>query len=116
MNPKPLVSIVCPVYNEEHAIPLFYERLTATLAPLLSKYDFELIFTNNGSVDGTLQVIQALRETDPKTQVITLSRNFGYQASVLAGISYSIGDATVVIDVDCEDPPEMLPLFLVSTP
>ena len=116
MNPnhKPLVSIICPVYNEERAIPLFYERLTVAAAPLSDKYDFELIFTNNRSVDRTLDAIQTLREKDRKVQVITLSRNFGYQASVLAGINYSAGDATVVIDVDCEDPPEMLPLFIAK--
>ena len=116
MNPnhKPLVSIICPVYNEERAIPLFYDRLNAVWASLSAKYDFELIFTNNRSVDGTLASIQALREKDLKVQVITLSRNFGYQASVLAGISYSTGEATVVIDVDCEDPPEMLPLFIAK--
>ena len=116
MNPnrKPLVSIICPVYNEERAVPLFYDRLNAAWASLSAKYDFELIFTNNRSVDGTLASIQALREKDLKVQVITLSRNFGYQASVLAGISYSTGEATVVIDVDCEDPPEMLPLFIAK--
>lgn len=114
MNPKPLVSIICPVYNEESAIPVFYKRLKAAVAPLSGKYDFELIFTNNCSVDGTLSAIQALREKDPTVQVITLSRNFGYQASVLAGVNYSTGDATIVIDVDCEDPPEMIPLFIAK--
>lgn len=114
MNPKPLVSIVCPVYNEERAIPLFYDRLKAAVGSLSDKYDFELVFTNNCSVDGTLNVVQALRALDPIVQVITLSRNFGYQASVLAGINYSSGDATIVIDVDCEDPPEMIPLFIAK--
>ena len=114
MNPKPLVSIVCPVYNEEQAIPVFYKRLKAAVAPLSGNYDFELIFTNNRSVDGTLGAIEALRKENPTVQVITLSRNFGYQASVLAGISYSTGDATIVIDVDCEDPPEMIPLFIAK--
>ena len=112
MNRKPLVSIICPVYNEELAIPIFYERLTKTLAPIASRYDFEVIFTNNRSIDGTLAVIQALRQKDHSVQVVTLSRNFGYQASVLAGINYSIGDASIVIDVDCEDPPEMIPQFI----
>lgn len=114
MNQKPLISIVCPVFNEEHAIPAFYERLKAAVTPLSEKYDFELIFTNNRSVDGTLGAIQALRKKDPTVQVITLSRNFGYQASVLAGINYTTGDATIVIDVDCEDPPEMIPLFIAK--
>jgi dolichol-phosphate mannosyltransferase len=114
MARKPLISIVCPVYNEEQAVPLFYERLRKAVASLSHRYDFELIFTNNRSTDGTLAVIKALREKDPSVQVLTLSRNFGYQASVLAGISYSAGDATVVIDVDCEDPPELIPQFIAK--
>jgi glycosyltransferase involved in cell wall biosynthesis len=112
MNCKPLVSIVCPVYNEEQTILLFYDRLNKAVAPLSDSYDFELIFTNNRSTDGTLDVIKELREKDRSVQAITLSRNFGYQASVLAGITYSSGDAIVVIDVDCEDPPEMIPQFV----
>ena len=114
MDSKPLISIVCPVYNEEQAIPIFYGRLKDAIAPLADKYEFELIFTNNRSTDGTLSIIRALRENDPSVQVVTLSRNFGYQASVLAGISYSAGDATIVIDVDCEDPPEMIPGFVAK--
>jgi len=109
MNRKPVVSIICPVYNEEQAIPLFYERLTSAVSPLSERYEFELIFTNNRSTDGTLDIIRALREKDLSVQVLTLSRNFGYQASVLAGITHAAGDAIVVIDVDCEDPPEMIP-------
>ena len=114
MDSKPLISIVCPVYNEEQAIPIFYGRLKDAIAPLADKYEFELIFTNNRSTDGTLSIIRALRENDPSVQVVTLSRNFGYQPSVLAGISYSAGDATIVIDVDCEDPPEMIPGFVAK--
>ncbi len=114
MLSKPVISIVCPVYNEERAVPLFYERLKRTIATFADRYDAELIFTNNASTDGTLRAIEALRANDPTVQVLTLSRNFGYQASVLAGISHSAGDATVVIDVDCEDPPELIPEFIAK--
>jgi dolichol-phosphate mannosyltransferase len=114
MNRKPVISIICPVYNEEQAIPLFYERLTSAVSPLSERYEFELIFTNNRSSDGTLDIIRALREKDPSVQVLTLSRNFGYQASVLAGITHAAGDAIIVIDVDCEDPPEMIPRFIAK--
>ena len=112
MNTTSFVSIVCPVYNEEEAILAFYNRIKSVMAPLSDRYEYELVFTNNCSEDGTLDIISSLRESDKRVQALTLSRNFGYQASVLAGINYSIGDATVVIDVDCEDPPEMLPIFL----
>lgn len=113
-NRKPVVSIICPVYNEEPAILPFYERLTSAVSPLSERYEFELIFTNNRSTDGTLDMIRALREKDPSVQVLTLSRNFGYQASVLAGITHAAGDAIIVIDVDCEDPPEMIPRFIAK--
>jgi glycosyltransferase involved in cell wall biosynthesis len=114
MNRKPVVSIICPVYNEEHAIPLFYERLTRAISPLFERYEFELIFTNNSSTDGTLNTIRAFCEKDSSVQVLTLSRNFGYQASVLAGITHAVGGAIVVIDVDCEDPPELIPQFIAK--
>jgi dolichol-phosphate mannosyltransferase len=112
VNFKPVISIVCPVYNEELAIPLFYERLNDSISSLYDRYTFELIFTNNRSKDGTLGAIQTLRKQDQSIQVLTLSRNFGYQASVLAGITHALGQAIIVIDVDCEDPPELIPLFI----
>jgi dolichol-phosphate mannosyltransferase len=111
---RSLVSIVCPVYNEEQAVPLFYQRLRPIWDALAEHYDFELIFTNNRSSDGTLAVIRALREDDARVQVITLSRNFGYQGSLMSGIKHAKGDALVIIDVDGEDPPEMIPQFVAE--
>src|SRR4051812_31831903 len=111
---RQLISIVCPVFNEEAAVPLFYRRLREALGPLRHAYDFELIFTNNRSTDRTLEVVSGLRQADPTVQVLTFSRNFGYQASVLAGLRHAAGDAMVVIDVDCEDPPEMIPKFVAE--
>lgn len=112
MSERKLISIVCPVHNEEAAVPLFYDRLQAALAPLRDRYDFELLFTNNGSTDGTLAAIMKLRERDPGVQVLTLSRNFGYEASVGTGLRHARGAAIAVIDVDCEDPPELIPEFV----
>jgi dolichol-phosphate mannosyltransferase len=109
---KRLISIVSPVYNESETIPVFYQRLKAALEPLRERYDFELLFTNNASEDGTLEVILQLRREDPSVQVLTFSRNFGYQASVFAGLKNARGTAVVVIDVDCEDPPELIPRFI----
>ncbi|MHB8573028.1 MAG: glycosyltransferase family 2 protein [Candidatus Dormibacteria bacterium] len=111
---RKLVSVVSPVLNEETAIPIFYERLSRAMEPLRDRYDFELVFTNNCSTDRTLDVIQELRARDDRVQVMTFSRNFGYQPSVLAGITQATGDAIVVIDVDCEDPPEMIPVFIAE--
>ena len=106
------VSVICPIHNEEVTIPIFYERFCAVRAPLSKKYEIELIFTNNRSSDRSLDIITEIRNSDRSVQVITLSRNFGYQASLQAGLAAATGDAVMIIDVDCEDPPEMLPEFL----
>ena len=111
---RPRISIICPVFNEAQTIPIFYDRISAVLQPLRDRYDFELLFLNNRSSDGTLEVLKDLRRRDASVQIITLSRNFGYQASVQAGMSYASGDGIIVIDVDCEDPPELIPAFLAK--
>jgi dolichol-phosphate mannosyltransferase len=116
MDPSPqdkkLVTIVCPVFNEEQAVPLFYGRLKAALATIEDKVAFEILFVNNRSTDGTEAAILKLREADPRVQLLTMSRNFGYQASISAGMRHASGDAIVNIDVDCEDPPELIPQFI----
>lgn len=109
---KKLVSIICPVYDEQVNIQMFYDRLETALSNLRDLYKFEYVFTNNRSTDNTVEIISSLRELDKRVQLITFSRNFGYQASVLAGLHYAKGDASIVIDVDCEDPPEMIPSFI----
>lgn len=109
---RPLVSVVCPVFNEELAVPLFYARLTAALKTIEEKVRFEFVFMNNRSTDRTLEVLRELKEQDPRIQIVTFSRNFGYQASITAGMRHAQGDAIVNIDVDCEDPPEMIPRFI----
>lgn len=109
---KPLVTIICPVYNEQENVPVFYRRLRAVIDPLAEQYDWEILFTNNRSSDNTAAIIRDLHEQDERVQLLTLSRNFGYQASLLCGLTYAGGDASIVIDVDCEDPPEMIPAFL----
>lgn len=114
MNDQKRLSIICPVFNEEEALPLFHARLAAALADWRSTNELELIFTNNCSTDRTLELILELRAKDSSVHVLTLSRNFGYQASVLAGLEHASGDAMVVIDVDCEDPPELIPRFLTE--
>lgn len=111
-TPNPLITIVCPVFNEEKAIPVFYERLVTALKPVEGKVRFELLFVNNRSTDRTLELLKGLRERDDRVRIITLSRNFGYQASITAGMRAASGDASVNIDVDCEDPPEIIPKFI----
>ncbi len=103
------MTIVCPVYNEETTVPLFYERFTAAIGALEGKVRIELLFVNNRSADGTFDAIRSIQQRDPRVNLITLSRNYGYQASITAGMRYARGDAVVNIDVDCEDPPELIP-------
>ncbi len=109
---RKLVTIVCPVFNEEQAVPLFYGRLVASIAPLEDRVRFEILFVNNRSTDRTEAEVLALRAKDPRVQMLTMSRNYGYQASISAGMRHASGDASVNIDVDCEDPPEMIPKFI----
>jgi glycosyltransferase involved in cell wall biosynthesis len=108
----PMISIVCPVYNEQDAVPIFFDRLYSAIGPLQDKFNFELIFMNNASTDSSLDAIMNLRAMHDWVHVITLSRNFGYQASLTCGLTNAVGDATIFIDVDCEDPPEMIPDFI----
>lgn len=109
---RKLVSIISPVFNEELAVRPFYERLSKALAPLRDRYDFEIIFSNNRSTDHTAEHVLELRARDASVQLLTLSRNFGYQHSMMAGLRQAAGEAICFIDVDCEDPPEMIPDFI----
>lgn len=103
-----LLTILCPVYNEEAVIPLFFERIRPVLAKLSERFCVDLVFLNNASTDRTLEEIQKIRQSWPSTYVITTSRNVGYHASLECGLRNSRGDLLVFIDVDCEDPPEMI--------
>ena len=106
------ITTIVPVYNEEACIEHFFERYSRAIATIGDRYQFELMFINNASRDRTLEIIQDLRSRDDRVKIITHSRNFGYQASVLSGLTYATGDAFIIIDVDCEDPPEMIPDFI----
>jgi dolichol-phosphate mannosyltransferase len=106
------LSIICPVFNEERVIPLFFERIKPVIERLSARYSVELLFLNNASTDGTYPIIEALREEHPFVFVITLSSNVGYQRSLECGLRNVRGDVMVFIDVDCEDPPEMILEFV----
>jgi glycosyltransferase involved in cell wall biosynthesis len=108
----PLVSIVIPAYNEAETLPLFYRHLCDALSPIEPRASFQLLFVNNGSTDGTLELLSRLRATDPRINVVTLSRNFGYQAAITAGLTLARGDAVACIDADGEDPPAVLARFV----
>lgn len=90
----------------------FHERLTRALEPLCDRYDFEILFSDNRSTDRTVERVLELRAKDPRVQLLSLSRNFGYQHSIVAALRQARGDAMCVIDADCEDPPEMIVTFI----
>jgi glycosyltransferase involved in cell wall biosynthesis len=109
---RPRLAIISPVYNEAAAIPLFFARIQPVLEELSARYAVRLAFVNNSSTDETLDALQRLRAEDGRVQVITLSANVGYQRSLETGLRTLEADLYVMIDVDCEDPPEMIVDFL----
>lgn len=99
-------SVVIPVYNEKQVLPLAYERIKCVMDTL---GNYELIFVNDGSADGSLDLLRTLAAKDKAVRVISFSRNFGHQEAVSAGMSASCGNAVVIIDCDLQDPPELIP-------
>lgn len=106
------LTIICPVHNEEKVVPLFFERALPVIKELSARYRVDLLFLNNASTDGTYQTIQKLRLEYPFVYVITLSSNVGSICSLECGVRNALGDVFAIIDVDCEDPPEMLLEFV----
>jgi glycosyltransferase involved in cell wall biosynthesis len=104
---KTRLSIVVPAYNEEEVLPAFHKRLSAVLDSML--IDAEIVYVNDGSTDNTLTAMQRLREQDTRVTIVNLSRNFGKEIALSAGIDHAHGAAVVVIDADLQDPPELIP-------
>ncbi|MDR1020790.1 MAG: glycosyltransferase family 2 protein [Synergistaceae bacterium] len=102
-----MISILCPCFNEEKSLPLFWERITGVLDG--NGEDYEFVFVNDGSTDGTLSVMLRLAGLRVSVRVISLSRNFGKEAALSAAIDYAAGDAVIPIDADLQDPPELIP-------
>ena len=102
------ISILIPCYNEEKSLPLLYHELVK-LMDANQGYDWELMFVNDGSVDGTLAELQRLRQQDSRVSYVDLSRNFGKEAAMLAGFDYVTGDCTVIMDADMQHPPTLIP-------
>ncbi|MFA5935795.1 MAG: glycosyltransferase family 2 protein [Patescibacteria group bacterium] len=104
------LSIVMPCYNEEDNVEPLHARIAAVSASLSCQ--LEIIFVENGSRDKTRERLIKIASTDPRVRVLVLSRNFGYQGAISAGLSHATGDAVVVMDGDQQDPPEMIPSFI----
>lgn len=101
------ISIIVPCYNEEQAIPYFYEEITKVAKDL--KNDFEFIFVNDGSKDKTIEIVKEYAKKDKRVKFIHFSRNFGKEAAMYAGLELSTGDYVAIMDADLQDPPALLP-------
>lgn len=104
------ISLVIPCYNEQEALPLFYEEVTRVMDKLA--YDYELLFVNDGSKDATLPILQDLSKKDEHVIYLSFSRNFGKESAMYAGFCNADGDYVAVMDADMQDPPSLLPQML----
>lgn len=107
---RPFVSVVVPCYNEQESLPALYERLTKVLSKATDRY--EIILANDGSRDRTLEIIRQYAEADPHVRGVDLSRNFGHQVCLTAGLDHAQGEVIMMIDADLQDPPELLPKMI----
>ena len=105
------ITILIPAYNEELVLDKLYSRLQ-TLSETTQNYAFEFLFVNDGSRDKTLDIIKTFAKKDPRVSYVNLSRNFGKEIDMIAGIDHAQGDALVIIDADLQDPPELIPSMI----
>lgn len=115
-HPRPTgagrLSVVVPCYNEQEVLPEFHRRLAAVLSAL--GLPWEVVYVNDGSRDGTLEVMRGLQAGCPQVAIVDLSRNFGKEIAMTAGLDACIGDAIVIIDADLQDPPELIPQLVAE--
>jgi glycosyltransferase len=111
MENKKLVTILVPAYNEQEVLNMLYDRLK-NIMDENTNYDFEVLLVNDGSKDNTLNIIMELREKDKRINYLNLSRNYGKETAMIAGLDYIKGDCVVIIDADLQDPPELIPEML----
>ena len=105
----PMLSVIVPAYNEEEVLPIFHARLVTALAHVPElEGRWEVVYVNDGSKDGTLNILKELQLADPAVGVANLSRNFGKEAAMSAGLRLARGDAVILIDADLQDPPELI--------
>lgn len=109
---RPLISVVVPVYQEEGNVEPLYAAVSNVFERVSERYDWELVFTDNHSTDGTFDELSALAARDPRVRVFRFSRNFGFQRSIYTGYLKARGDAAIQLDCDLQDPPELMLEFL----
>ena len=102
----PVISVVIPIYAEEQTLPVLRRRLIAALEE--QGNSFEVLFVDDGSRDGSLALLRAYHQEDPRIKVLSLSRNFGHQVAISCGIDFARGEGVILMDGDLQDPPEVL--------
>lgn len=107
-----MISIIVPCYNEEESLPYFYEEATRVLCSLKERYEYEILFVNDGSKDKTIEKIKELAVKDQHVKYLSFSRNFGKEAAMYAGLCHAKGEYVAVMDADLQDPPSLLPEML----
>ena len=107
---KKKVTLIIPCYNEEESLPIFYNEATKILSDL--PFDYEFLFINDGSKDGTLHILKKIAENDSRAKYISFSRNFGKESAMYAGFCNADGDYVCVMDADMQDPPSLLPKMM----
>lgn len=108
------VSAVIPMYYEEDVANECYNRMKNVFKEIENYYEYEIIFVNDGSKDKTFEILKEIAKKDKNVKIISLSRNFGHQAAVTAGLKYITGDCVLILDADLQDPPELLPEMLTK--
>ena len=108
----PVFSVVLPVFNERESLAELHRRLSSVMIALAEPY--EIIYVDDGSRDGSGDLLAAIQQNDAQVRVLHLSRNFGHQAAISAGLDHASGDAVIVLDADLQDPPEVLPALLAQ--
>lgn len=102
------ISVVIPVYNEQAIIEKTYEKIKLTFENI-EKYDYEVIFVNDGSEDKSLEILEKIASKNKKIKIISFSRNFGSQNAIIAGLKHILGNAVIIMDADLQDPVESIP-------
>lgn len=112
MPDKPFVSVVVPMLNEEENVEALYARLKDVLSKEAGRY--EIVFVDDGSEDRTVERVSALHQADPNVKLVSLSRNFGHQTALTAGLDHASGDVVVTMDADLQHPPDLIPQLLAK--
>jgi len=112
MTKKRTISIQCPCYNEQDNILLHYNRILKVIEPYNSKYEFEFVYTDNNSTDNSFEIFKEIASNDTRVKVIRFSNNIGYNRAIFQGLSYTSGDAVILIQADLQDPPELIEKFI----